>query len=60
MKREFRNDVMWLAFANVDASSATPVMRKCIITALRRFEPGTYGGWRVVNKRSTYRGKRDR
>lgn len=53
--REFRNDVMWLAFASIPADTVGEVMRTNITRALRRFKPSPFGGWRVTNKR---RGKR--
>ncbi len=48
-RREFRNDVMWDAFASINTADIPEGHRAvgAITRALRRFRPSRFGGWRV-------------
>lgn len=58
--REFRNDVMYDAFLNMDVGDNlhTPFVKACV-RSLRRFKPSEFGGFRVQRKERE-RGERRR
>jgi hypothetical protein len=58
--KEYRNDVMHLAFSNARLPTEQTTLVLMCVRALHRFQPSRYGGWRVINKRRKQSGKRNR